>query len=238
MLPEANEATGIRMLADNAAVSSRSCASMLSAAVPSTLSVPNTLGPAVLRVSIRTAPFLGNDGDATNSLIGSLLCASSQSTIHRAQLIRSTALRHAGAARPHAVEHLDIVPGRPAAAKWAFRWRPPAVPRRTVRARGQLGRDTRHARLEDGGQRRAAPQTAVDEIADGIFRLSTFVPDIGPTGFTFNQFVVRAEQPLLFHTGPRGMFPLVHAALATLIDPATVRWITFGHLEADEVRQR
>jgi flavorubredoxin len=80
----------------------------------------------------------------------------------------------------------------------------------------------------------SAPETAVDEIADGIFRLSTFVPDIGPTGFTFNQFVVRAEQPLLFHTGPRGMFQLVHAALATLIDPATVRWITFGHLEADE----
>jgi flavorubredoxin len=77
-------------------------------------------------------------------------------------------------------------------------------------------------------------QTAVDEIADGIFRLATFVPDIGPTGFTFNQFLIRAEQPLLFHTGPRGMYPSVSAALASLIDPTTLRWITFGHLEADE----
>jgi flavorubredoxin len=76
--------------------------------------------------------------------------------------------------------------------------------------------------------------TAVDEIADGIFRLSTFVPDIGPTGFTFNQFLIRADQPLLFHTGPRGMYPLVSTALASLFDPTTLRWITFGHLEADE----
>ena len=45
-------------------------------------------------------------------------------------------------------------------------------------------------------------ETDVDEIADGIYRLSTFVPDIGPTGFTFNQFLVDADEPLLFHTGP------------------------------------
>ena len=47
----------------------------------------------------------------------------------------------------------------------------------------------------------------ISEITDGIFRLSTFVPDIAPpAGFTFNQFLIRAEQPLLFHTGPRRMF--------------------------------
>ena len=56
--------------------------------------------------------------------------------------------------------------------------------------------------------------TRVDEIADGIYRLSTFVPEIGPTGFTFNQFLIDDEQPLLFHTGPRGMFSLVSEAIA------------------------
>ena len=76
--------------------------------------------------------------------------------------------------------------------------------------------------------------TRVDEIADRIFRLSTFVPDIGPTGFTFNQFLVDADEPLLFHTGPRQMFPAVSAAIATVMPLERLRWITFGHLEADE----
>jgi flavorubredoxin len=74
----------------------------------------------------------------------------------------------------------------------------------------------------------------VDEIADGIYRLSIFVPDIGPTGFTFNQFLVDDEQPLLYHTGPRGMFPIVAAAIERIVPVARLRWITFGHLEADE----
>ncbi len=78
-------------------------------------------------------------------------------------------------------------------------------------------------------------ETRITEIAADIFRLSTFVPDIGPPeGFVFNQFLVRGEDPLLFHTGPRRMFPLVHAAVAKLIDPQRLRWITFGHYEADE----
>jgi flavorubredoxin len=77
-------------------------------------------------------------------------------------------------------------------------------------------------------------ETNVDEIADRIFRLSTFVPDIGPTGFTFNQFLVDADQPLLFHTGPRAMFPSVSAAISTVTPVDRLRWITFGHLEADE----
>src|ERR1700716_3780075 len=74
----------------------------------------------------------------------------------------------------------------------------------------------------------------IDEIADRIFRLSTFVPDIGPTGFTFNQFLVDADEPLLFHTGPRGMFPLVSEAVASVTPIERLRWITFGHVEADE----
>ena len=77
-------------------------------------------------------------------------------------------------------------------------------------------------------------ETNVDEIADRIFRLSTLVPDIGPTGFTFNQFLVDAEEPLLFHTGPRAMFPTVSAAIATVTPVERLRWVTFGHLEADE----
>jgi flavorubredoxin len=76
--------------------------------------------------------------------------------------------------------------------------------------------------------------TDVTEITDGIYRMSTFVPDIGPTGFTFNQFLVDADEPLLFHTGPRGMFPLVSEAIATVMPVDRLRWITFGHLEADE----
>lgn len=76
--------------------------------------------------------------------------------------------------------------------------------------------------------------THVDEIADRIFRLSTFVPDIGPTGFTFNQFLVDADAPLLFHTGPRAMFPSVSTAISTVMPIERLRWITFGHVEADE----
>jgi flavorubredoxin len=77
--------------------------------------------------------------------------------------------------------------------------------------------------------------TRIDEIAPDTFRLSTLVPEIGPTGFTFNQFLIRDEQPLLFHTGPRAMFPLVSAALASLVPLEQLRWITFGHVEADEL---
>jgi flavorubredoxin len=78
------------------------------------------------------------------------------------------------------------------------------------------------------------PGTTIDEIADRIYRIATFVPDIGPSGFTFNQFLIDADEPALFHTGPKGMFPLVSAAIETVRPVADLRWITFGHLEADE----
>ena len=78
-------------------------------------------------------------------------------------------------------------------------------------------------------------ETKVSEIADGIYWLSTFVPDIAPpAGFTFNQFLVMGDEPLLFHTGLRKMFPLAHAAVGRLIAPERLRWIAFGHYEADE----
>lgn len=76
--------------------------------------------------------------------------------------------------------------------------------------------------------------TTTDEVADGIYRFSTFVPEVGPTGFTFNQYLIDDDQPLLFHTGHRGMFPLVAEAIAAITPLAGLRWVTFGHVEADE----
>jgi len=77
-------------------------------------------------------------------------------------------------------------------------------------------------------------QTTTHEIADGIYRLSTCVPDAAPGGFTFNQFLIDADQPLLFHTGPRGMFDLVSGAISRIVALEKLRWITFGHVESDE----
>ena len=78
-------------------------------------------------------------------------------------------------------------------------------------------------------------ETNVAEIAPGIYRLSTFVAEIAPpAGFTFNQFLVLGDEPLLFHTGLRRMFPQVRDALARVISPERLRWIAFGHYEADE----
>ena len=78
------------------------------------------------------------------------------------------------------------------------------------------------------------PMASVDEIAPDIFRISTWIPDITPDGFTFNQFLVRADEPLLFHCGHRGLFPQVAEAVAKIDPVESLRWITFGHVEADE----
>jgi flavorubredoxin len=78
-------------------------------------------------------------------------------------------------------------------------------------------------------------ETRISEIVGGIYRLSTFVPDIAPpAGFTFNQFLVLGDEPLLFHTGLRKMFPLTLAAVRRLMPPERLRWMAFGHFEADE----
>lgn len=78
--------------------------------------------------------------------------------------------------------------------------------------------------------------TRIDEIADGIYRVSTPVPPNPglPTGFSFNQILVRDEAPLLFHTGPRRMFPLVREAVARVLPPESLRYVAFSHWEADE----
>jgi flavorubredoxin len=76
--------------------------------------------------------------------------------------------------------------------------------------------------------------THVAEIADRIYRLSTFLPAVGPSGLTFNQFLVEAEEPLLFHCGQRALFPSVSRALARVVNVRRLRWIAFSHIEADE----
>ena len=78
-------------------------------------------------------------------------------------------------------------------------------------------------------------ETNITEIAPDVYRLSTYVGDVAPpAGFTFNQFLVRAEQPFLFHTGMRGLFPLVAEAVDSLVGLERLRWISFAHVEADE----
>jgi flavorubredoxin len=74
-------------------------------------------------------------------------------------------------------------------------------------------------------------ETQVTEIAPDVYRLSTF---IGDANLVFNQFLVDADEPLLFHAGLRALFPLVSAAVKRVLPVQRLRWITFGHLEADE----
>ena len=76
--------------------------------------------------------------------------------------------------------------------------------------------------------------TNTHEIAERIYRFSTCIPEVAPGGFTFNQFLMDADEPLLFHTGPRRMFPLVSQAIARVVPLERLRWITFGHVESDE----
>lgn len=71
----------------------------------------------------------------------------------------------------------------------------------------------------------------ITEIAPDVFRISTFIPE---ANLGFSQFLVRDEEPLLFHTGMRALFPMVRDAVSTLVDPASIRWIGFSHFEADE----
>jgi len=78
-------------------------------------------------------------------------------------------------------------------------------------------------------------ETVIDEIAPDVFRLSTWTDQIAPpAGFTFNQFLVRGEEPFLFHTGMRELFPLVSDAINRIVPLSDLRWISFAHVEADE----
>jgi flavorubredoxin len=77
--------------------------------------------------------------------------------------------------------------------------------------------------------------TNVHEIEDGIFRISTPVPpNIIPGGFSFNQYLLVGEEPLLFHAGPKKMFPLVSEAVGSILPVASLKHIAFSHFEPDE----
>jgi Uncharacterized flavoproteins len=71
----------------------------------------------------------------------------------------------------------------------------------------------------------------ITEIAPDFFRISTYIPEID---LQFNQFLVKDEEPLLFHSGMKALFPIVRDAVGTIMDPSKIRWIGFSHFEADE----
>jgi len=72
---------------------------------------------------------------------------------------------------------------------------------------------------------------ALHEIAPDTYRISTYVPEIN---LQFNQFLVADEEPLLYHTGMRGLFPRVLEEVSRVIDPRRLRWVSFSHFESDE----
>ena len=77
--------------------------------------------------------------------------------------------------------------------------------------------------------------TNVHEVADGIYRINTpVIMEGGPGGFSFNQYLIVDEEPLIFHTGPRKMFPLVREAVASVMPVERLRYIALSHVEADE----
>ncbi|WP_309638644.1 FprA family A-type flavoprotein [Methylibium sp.] len=78
------------------------------------------------------------------------------------------------------------------------------------------------------------PRGFIDEIAHDIYRINIRVPDLMPGGFSFNQYLVVDERPLLFHTGPRKLFALVRAQIEAVLPLAALRYVAFSHVEADE----
>lgn len=78
-------------------------------------------------------------------------------------------------------------------------------------------------------------RTQIDEIADGIYRVHTPIPPTAAAhGFSFNQYLIADDEPLLFHTGPRRLFPPVREAIARVLPIESVRYVAFSHFEADE----
>jgi flavorubredoxin len=74
-------------------------------------------------------------------------------------------------------------------------------------------------------------ETRVAEVADGVHQLTT---DIAEIGLGFNQYLIDGDEPMLFHLGMRGLFPLVSDALSRVVPLDSLRWLSFGHVEADE----
>jgi flavorubredoxin len=76
--------------------------------------------------------------------------------------------------------------------------------------------------------------TNVHEVSDGIYRINTPVVFENGNSFSFNQYLITDDEPLLFHTGPRKMFPLVREAVTSVLPVERLRYIAFSHVEADE----
>jgi flavorubredoxin len=76
--------------------------------------------------------------------------------------------------------------------------------------------------------------TNVHEVADGIYLINTPVVIDGAGGFSFNQYLIVDDEPVLFHTGPRKMFSLVREAVASVLPVKSLRYIGLSHVEADE----
>ena len=81
----------------------------------------------------------------------------------------------------------------------------------------------------------AQSSTTVDEIADGIYRISTPIPpEAMPGGFSFNQYLIADDKPMIYHSGPRKMFPAVSAAIESVLPLSSLAYIGFSHVESDE----
>lgn len=77
-------------------------------------------------------------------------------------------------------------------------------------------------------------KTSLDEIADGIFQISTYLPDAGQWGFTVNNFLIRADEPLLFHCGSKPLFENAAEFVGRVMKLSRIHWVAFSHVEADE----
>ena len=79
------------------------------------------------------------------------------------------------------------------------------------------------------------PVASIHPIALDLYRISVAMPpELIPGGFSFNQYLLIDQRPLLFHTGPRKLFPLVRAQIETVLPLEQLRYIAFSHVEADE----
>jgi len=76
--------------------------------------------------------------------------------------------------------------------------------------------------------------TNLDEIADGIFQISTYLPYAGEWGFTVNQFLIRGDEPLLFHCGSKPLFENAAEFVGRVTKLSRIHWVAFSHVEADE----
>ena len=75
---------------------------------------------------------------------------------------------------------------------------------------------------------------SIDKVTEDTYRINTAMPDMIPGGFSFNQYLVVDEMPLLFHTGPNKLFPLIREQIETVIPLSSLRYIAFSHVESDE----